>query len=83
MTTMVVTMLFMTPKPVADSDRETFRQLIEVRAAALEHIRIARRFSAQRKVLIDQLVAAGYSQSDVAREMGVTRQAVQKMLAVG
>jgi hypothetical protein len=27
-------MSFMAPKPVADSDRETFRQLIEVRAAA-------------------------------------------------
>ena len=73
----------MTPKPVADDDRETFRRLNEVRAAAIEHARLARQLSAQRRELIDQLITAGYSQTDIAREMGVTRQAVQKMLAAG
>jgi DNA-binding NarL/FixJ family response regulator len=73
----------MTPRPVAPEDRETFRHLSEVRAAALDHARVARQLSAQRKDLINQLVAIGYSQSDIARELGVTRQAIQKMLALG
>ncbi len=29
------------------------------------------------------LIAAGYSQADIARQMGVSRQAVQEMLAMG
>jgi DNA-directed RNA polymerase specialized sigma24 family protein len=69
--------------PIADKDREAFRRLNEVRAAALEHARLARQLSAQRRDIIRQLVASGYSQADVAREMGVTRQAVQKMLTLG
>jgi predicted transcriptional regulator len=73
----------MTPKAVAADDRATFQELHEVRAEAIEHTRIARALSARRKGLIEALVAAGYSQSDIAREMGVTRQAVQKMLAAG
>lgn len=52
-----------------------------MRAAALEHARQARDLSRQRRTLIDGLIEAGYSQSDVARELGVSRQAVQKMLA--
>ncbi len=32
--------------------------------------------------MICELIEAGYSQSDIAREMGVSRQAVQKMLAM-
>lgn len=73
----------MTPKPVAATDRETFRQLVEVRNAALDHAIKARRLSAQRREIITALMHRGYSQSDIAREMGVTRQAVQKMLAAG
>jgi len=73
----------MTATPMSDADREAFRRLNEVRAAALEHARRARRLSAQRRDLIRQLVTAGYSQADIAREMGVTRQAVQKMLTLG
>lgn len=73
----------MTPRPVADQDRAKFQQLNEVRAAALDHARLARGLSSQRRTLINELMSAGYSQSDVAREMGVTRQAVQKMLAIG
>lgn len=71
----------MTPKPAAERDREKFLRLNEVRAAALEHARLARQLSKQRRDLINELVSRGYSQSDIAREMGVTRQAVQKMLA--
>lgn len=75
--------MFMKPKQMLDKDRETFRRLNEVRSAAVEHARLARQLSAERRELIGQLVDAGYSQADIAREMGVTRQAVQKMLAVG
>jgi DNA-directed RNA polymerase specialized sigma24 family protein len=73
----------MTPKPVADADRETFQQLIAVRRAALDHYVTAQKLSAQRKELIKALMTAGYSQSDIAREMGVSRQAVRKMISVG
>ena len=31
----------------------------------------------------DALLAEGFSQADLARELGVTRQAIQKMVAVG
>jgi DNA-directed RNA polymerase specialized sigma24 family protein len=71
----------MTPRPVAAEHRATFQELNEVRAAALDHARRARELSGRRRALIDELMAVGYSQSDIAREMGVTRQAVQKMLA--
>jgi DNA-binding NarL/FixJ family response regulator len=70
----------MAPRPVADVDREKFQRLNEIRSAALEHARRARQLSNQRRMLITELIEAGYSQSDIAREMGVTRQAVQKML---
>ena len=61
--------------------RETFERLRAVRAEAIEHARIARRLSAERRELIGELIADGLSQADVARELGVTRQAIQKMLA--
>jgi DNA-binding NarL/FixJ family response regulator len=73
----------MTPKPVGDSDRAKFERLHEVRAAAIEHARLSWQLSRQRRELISELISAGYSQADIAREMGVTRQAVQKMLALG
>jgi DNA-binding NarL/FixJ family response regulator len=73
----------MTSKTVADTDRDRFQRLNEVRAAALAHARQARQLSEQRRLLIAELIDSGYSQSDIAREMGVTRQAVQKMLALG
>jgi DNA-directed RNA polymerase specialized sigma24 family protein len=60
---------------------ETFERLRRVRAEALEHARRARELSGERRALIQSLVADGFSQADIAREMGVSRQAVQKMLA--
>lgn len=60
---------------------ESFRRIKEVRAAAIEHTRIARRLSAERRELMLALMDEGISQADIARELGVTRQAVQKMLA--
>lgn len=78
----VVSMADVTPRLVHNEDRPKFQRLNEVRAAALEHARVARDLSNQRRSLINELIEAGYSQSDIAREMGVTRQAVQKMLAL-
>jgi DNA-binding NarL/FixJ family response regulator len=66
----------------SEADEELFKQLNAIRAQAVEHAREARRLSSARRGLIERLIHAGYSQSDVAREMGVTRQAVQKMLHV-
>jgi IS30 family transposase len=54
-----------------------------VRAAALEHTRIARELARERRRLIEALLAEGFSQADIARELGVTRQAIQKMVEVG
>ena len=61
---------------------EEFRHLKEVRAQALEHYRLAQQFAAERRDLIRALIGKGFSQADIARELGVTRQAIQKMLAV-
>jgi DNA-binding XRE family transcriptional regulator len=62
---------------------ELLARLKEVRAAAIEHTRIARELARERRRLIDALLAEGFSQADLARELGVTRQAIQKMVAVG
>ncbi len=67
--------------PESAAEQETFRRLKEVRAQALEHVRMAQSLHAERRDLIRSLTADGFSQADVAREMGVTRQAIQKMLA--
>lgn len=56
-------------------------ELKQVRAAAIEHARAARELSRQRRRLINALLAEGFSQADLARELGVTRQAIQKMVA--
>lgn len=70
-----------------NGDRKAHRaelgRLREVRALAVEHTRIARQFSAERKTIMERLLRSGFSQADLARELGVTRQAVQKMLAAG
>jgi DNA-directed RNA polymerase specialized sigma24 family protein len=60
---------------------DTLRRVKEVRAEALHHARIAQQLAKERRRLLEQLVADGYSQADIARELGVTRQAIQKMLA--
>lgn len=58
-------------------------ELIQVRAAAIEHTRVAQDLARQRRRLIEALLAEGFSQADLGRELGVTRQAIQKMVAVG
>jgi biotin operon repressor len=75
-------MNIMTPKPVAEQDKPKFQDLHDARAAAVDHYVKAVEYSKRRCELITELMGAGYSQSDIARELGVTRQAVQKMLAI-
>lgn len=65
----------------SSAHQETFRRIGEVRAEALEHTRIARQLARERRDLIRSLTDEGFSQAEIAREMGVTRQAVQQMLA--
>lgn len=61
---------------------ELFRRIKEVRAQALEHTRQARRLAVERRALMQTLVDDGLSQADIARELGVSRQAIQKMMAI-
>jgi DNA-binding XRE family transcriptional regulator len=61
---------------------ELFRRIKEVRAQAIEHTRQARRLAVERRDLMQTLIDDGLSQADIARELGVSRQAIQKMMAV-
>jgi DNA-binding NarL/FixJ family response regulator len=60
---------------------ETFKRLREVRDEAVRHARLAQQFHAERRDILRSLIAEGFSQAEIARELGVTRQAIQKMLA--
>lgn len=60
---------------------EIFGRIKEVRAQAIERTRQARTLAVERRDLMQVLINDGLSQSDIARELGVTRQAIQKMLA--
>ncbi|HEY6313824.1 MAG TPA: helix-turn-helix domain-containing protein [Streptosporangiaceae bacterium] len=71
----------MTSKTDPAAHREAFDHLREVRAELLEQTRSVRQLAAERRRLIQALIDEGFSQADVARELGVTRQAIQKMLA--
>jgi DNA-binding NarL/FixJ family response regulator len=64
------------------SDEETIERIKEVRAQAIEHTCQARKLAAERRDLMLGLIQDGWSQSDIARELGVTRQAIQKMLSL-
>ncbi|MDX6248456.1 MAG: hypothetical protein QOF10_1816 [Kribbellaceae bacterium] len=59
----------------------TFDRIREVRDRAIEHTRLAQELAVERRDLIRGLIDEGLSQADIARELGVTRQAIQKMLA--
>ncbi len=62
---------------------ELLNELKVVRAAAIEHFRAGQELARERRRLIEILLAEGFSQADLARELGVSRQAIQKMAAVG
>jgi DNA-binding transcriptional regulator LsrR (DeoR family) len=67
---------------MTEPHRETFDRIKEVRAQALHHTKLAQDLARERRDLMQGLIDQGVSQSDIARELGVSRQAVQKMLAV-
>jgi DNA-binding XRE family transcriptional regulator len=58
-----------------------FARIKDIRAQAIHHARLAQQFAAERRELMQGLIDQGVSQADIARELGVTRQAIQKMLA--
>ncbi|MFF7334485.1 helix-turn-helix domain-containing protein [Streptomyces sp. NPDC008150] len=70
----------------ADKDLSAYRPALdrirEVREQAIHHARLAQRFAAERRELMQSLIDQGVSRADIARELGVSRQAIQKMLAV-
>lgn len=68
------------PKDLSPHD-PTLARIKEVRAQAIHHARLANQFAAERRTLMQGLIDQGISQADIARELGVTRQAIQKMLA--
>jgi DNA-directed RNA polymerase specialized sigma24 family protein len=71
----------MATNPDISEHAATFRRVKQVRDEAIEHTRRARQLHAERRDLLRGLVFKGFSQADIAREVGVTRQAIQKMLA--
>jgi predicted transcriptional regulator len=52
----------------------------EARAQAVEHYLKAKEASTRRGDLMLALIKDGVSQSDIARELGVSRQAIKKMI---
>jgi DNA-binding NarL/FixJ family response regulator len=66
---------------ISPDDQDTFAKLKKVRAEAIEHTKIARRLAVERREIMLGLIDTGYSQADIARELGVSRQAIQKMLS--
>jgi predicted DNA-binding protein YlxM (UPF0122 family) len=58
-------------------------ELKQVRASTVEHYFKALELARRRRKLIEAFLADGFSQADVGRELGVTRQAIQKMIKVG
>jgi DNA-binding NarL/FixJ family response regulator len=60
---------------------EILSRIKQVRAQAIEHTIAARRLSAQRRELMHELMRQGVSQAQIARELNISRQAIQKMLA--
>jgi DNA-binding NarL/FixJ family response regulator len=65
----------------ADFPKE-FDELRRVKADALSHWVKAQELHQLRKVMMKELIAKGFSQADIARELSVSRQAVQKMLTL-
>jgi DNA invertase Pin-like site-specific DNA recombinase len=71
----------MAKQPDVAAYEETFQRIREVRAKAIEHARRARELHYERRDLLRTLIDNGFSQAEIGRELGVTRQAIQKMLA--
>ena len=58
---------------------EVLAAIKEARAQAVEHYAKAKEASTRRSDLMLSLIKDGVSQADIARELGVTRQAIKKM----
>lgn len=71
----------MSKHETTSSHAATFARIKDLRAQAIEHTATARRLATQRRELMESLIQDGVSQAEIARELGVTRQAIQKMLA--
>ena len=69
--------------PETKQHQDMFKKLVAVRTAALEHYVKAVQLAKERRDIMRSLLAEGFSQADIARELGVSRQAVQKMLKIG
>jgi DNA-binding XRE family transcriptional regulator len=63
-----------------DANARKVERIKEVRAQAIEHTRRARELHEKRRGLMQELIDTGYSQADIARQLGVSRQAIQKMM---
>lgn len=66
----------------SEKDQEIIARIKDVRAQAIEHTRQARRLALERRDLMQGLLDTGWSQADIARELGVSRQAIQKMMTM-
>ncbi|HEX7353300.1 MAG TPA: helix-turn-helix domain-containing protein [Mycobacteriales bacterium] len=66
--------------PYTPQQEEALDRIKEARAQAVEHFLKAKEASARRSDLMLALIKDGVSQSDIARELGVTRQAIKKMI---
>lgn len=66
----------------SDKHHETIARIKNVRAQAIEHTREARKLALERRDLMQSLLDDGWSQSDIARELDVSRQAIQKMMTL-
>ena len=55
-------------------------EIKDARAEAVQHYLKAKEASIRRSDLMQALVTDGVSQSDIARELGVSRQAIKKMI---
>jgi predicted transcriptional regulator len=59
---------------------EALGEIKQARAEAVEHYLKAKEASTRRSDLMLALIKDGVSQSDIARELGVSRQAIKKMI---
>jgi DNA-binding NarL/FixJ family response regulator len=66
----------------SDKHQKTIDRIKDVRAQAIEHTREARKLALERRDLMQSLLDDGWSQSDIARELNVSRQAIQKMMTL-
>jgi SOS response regulatory protein OraA/RecX len=68
--------------PQAADFQAEFDELRRVKAKARSHCVKAQEFHRQRKVMMRELMTKGFSQADIGRDLGVSRQAVQKILSL-